>query len=166
MFTKGKKIAYSISHEMRETNSLFSSLRHAAEVVKMTGGSFTAKDVAMLLEIASNYLLSFDQVKEFNSMLETATKRAYETYEKKIKDLEKHCESLEEELENKEDESSEFIDKAEQLDNLENNIHPEIWEAVCGMIPGDRLTFAQAYECAETIRNCGKFDASQLKMAI
>lgn len=151
---------------MRETNSLFSALRHAAEEVKMTGGSFTAKDVAMLLEIASNYLISFDQIKEFNSMVETATRRAYEMHEKKIKDLEKQCESLEEELEKKEDEFSEYIDKAEELDNLENNIHPEIFDAVCGMIPGDRLTFAQAYECAEAIRNCGKFDASQLKMAI
>lgn len=54
----------------------------------------------------------------------------------------------------------------EELENLENNIHPEIWEAVCGMMPGERLTFAQAYECAEAIRNCGKFDASQLRMAI
>jgi predicted nuclease with TOPRIM domain len=132
----------------------------------MTGGSFTAKDVASLLEIASNYLLSFDQVKEFNAMLETATKRAYEMNEKKIKDLENRCESLEKELEKKEDEFSEYMDKAEELDNLENNIHPEIWEAVCGMLPGDRLTFAQAYECAEAIRNCGKFDASQLRMAI
>ncbi len=166
MFTKGQKIAHSISYEMRETKSLFSALRHAAEVARMTGGSFTAKDVASLLEIASNYLLSFDQVKEFNAMLETATKRAYEMNEKKIKDLENRCESLEKELEKKEDEFSEYMDKAEELDNLENNIHPEIWEAVCGMLPGDRLTFAQAYECAEAIRNCGKFDASQLRMAI
>ena len=166
MFTKGQKIAHSISYEMRETKSLFSSLRHAAEVVRMTGGSFTAKDVASLLEITSNYLLSFDQVEEFNAMVKTAQKRAYEMYEKKIKDLEKHCESLEEELGKKEDEFSEYIDKAEELDNLENNIHPEIFDAVCSMMPGDRLTFAQAYECAEAIRNCGRFDASQLRMAI
>lgn len=166
MFTKGQKIAHAISYEMRETNSLFSSLRHAAEVARITGGSFTAKDVAMLLEIASNYLISFDQAKEFNSMVETATRREYEMHEKKIKDLEKQCESLEEELEKKKDEFSEYIDKADELDNLEKNIHPEIFDAVCGMIPGDRLTFAQAYECAEAIRNCGKFDASQLRMAI
>lgn len=166
MFTKGQKIAHSMNREMRETNSLFSSLRHAAEEVKMTGGSFTAKDVASLLEIASNYLLSFDQVKEFNAMVETTTKRAYEMHEKKIKDLEKQCESLEEELEKKEDEFSEFMGKADELDNLENNVHPEIWDAVCGMMPGDRLTFSEAYEVAEKIRNCGRFDASQLKMAI
>ena len=166
MFTKGQKIAHSMSYEMRATSSLFSALRHAAEEVKITGGSFTAKDVASLLEIASNYLLNFDQVKEFNAMVETTTKRAYEMYEKKIKDLEKHCESLEEEIEKKEDEFSEFMGKAEELDNLENNIHPEIWDAVCGMIPGDRLTFSEAYEVAEKIRNCGRFDASQLKLAI
>ncbi len=166
MFTKGQKIAHSISYEIRETKSLFSALRHAAEVVRMTGGSFTAKDVASLLEITSNYLISFDQAEEFNAMVETATKRAYKMNEKKIKDLEKHCESLEEELENKEDEFSEYIDKAEELDNLENSIHPEIFDAVCSMIPGDRLTFAEAYEVAEKIRNCGKFDASQLRMAI
>ena len=166
MFTKGQKIAHSISYEMRETKSLFSALRHAAEEVRMTGGSFTAKDVASLLEIASNYLISFDQAEEFNAMVETATKRAYEMNEKKIKDLEKRCESLEEELEKKEDEFSEYMDKAEELENLESNVHPEIFDAVCSMIPGDRLTFAEAYEVAEKIRNCGKFDASQLRMAI
>lgn len=54
----------------------------------------------------------------------------------------------------------------EELENLESNIHPEIFDAVCSMIPGDRLTFSEAYEVAEKIRNCGRFDASQLKMAI
>ena len=120
-----------------------------------------------LLDGANSELLELDDAIE---ALTEATPRMTKKQENAIKCLKQTANEIKsitseiygvfEELQN--DDTSAM----EELENLENNIHPEIWEAVCGMIPGDRLTFAEAYEVADKIRNCGKFDASQLKMAI
>ena len=169
-------------------STVFEAINKGAHMVKQMGGSFTAHDVAELLELCAVRILNADQAHEYAKMKQAQSYAFWEAEQEARREVEKDVERLREEkreaeekaeaeyeraydelrgeLEASNERADEYQDKAEELDNLENNVHPEIWEAVCSMIPGDRLTFQQAYECAEVIRNCGKFDASQLKIAI
>ena len=169
-------------------STVFEAINKGAQMVKQMGGSFTAHDVAELLELCAVRILNADQAHEYEKMkqaqahafwqaeyearrevekeVEQLRKEKREAEEKADAEYERALKEMQGELDDAKERADDYEGAAEELRNLENNIHPEIWEAVCGMIPGDRLTFQQAYECAETIRNCGKFDASQLKMAI
>lgn len=169
-------------------STVFEAINKGAQMVKQMGGSFTAHDVAELLELCAVRILNADQAHEYAKMRQAQSYAYWEAGQEARREVEKEVERLREEKRKAEEKAEteyerareevvkelryykekmeECQDKAEELDNLEDNVHPEIWDAVCGMIPGDRLTFQQAYECAEVIRNCGKFDASHLKMAI
>ncbi len=187
MFTKGQKVMHEINIQLKNS-TVFEAINKGAQMVKQMGGSFTAHDVAELLELCAVRILNADQAHEYAEMKRAQSYAFWEAEQEARREVEKEVEQLREEkreaeekaeaeyeralnemrgeLDDAKERADEYEGAAEELRNLENNVHPEILEALFGMIPGDRLTFAQAYECAEAIRNCGKFDASQLKMAI
>lgn len=169
-------------------STVFEAINKGAQMVKQMGGSFTAHDVAELLELCAVRIFNADQSHEYAEMKRAQNYAFWEAEQEARREVEKEVEQLREEkreaeekadaeyeralkemrgeLDDAKERADDYEKKAEWYDNIENNVHPEIWDAVCSMMPGDRLTFAQAYECAEAIRNCGKFDASQLRMAI
>ena len=173
-------LKWKIIHEFNlqvKDGSTFDALRKCAELVKETGGQFSAKDFSDFLKVVAVAIFNADQKKEFDSVvarlrervqteLKEALERAERAEDVASHEYERARDEVVKELRYYKEKMEECQDKAEELYNLENNVHPEIWNAVCGMLPGDRLTFSQAYEVAEKIRNCGRFDASQLKMAI
>jgi dsDNA-specific endonuclease/ATPase MutS2 len=169
-------------------STVFEAINKGAQMVKQMGGSFTAHDVAELLEICAVRIFNADQSHEYAEMKRAQNYAFWEAEQDAKKEVREEVEQLREEkrkaeekadaeyeralnelrgeLDDAKERADDYEEKAELYDNLENSIHPEIFDAVCSMIPGDRLTFAEAYEVAEKIRNCGKFDASQLRMAI
>lgn len=180
MFTKGQKVMHEIGTQLKSC-STFEALNKGAQTALQMGGTFSAKDVCELLKIASVAIFNADQKKEMNDAVNSQVKKMREMVQNELKEALERAERAEnvakheyerardeivEELRYYKEKTEESQEKAEKLENLEGSVHPEIWDAICSMIPGERLTFAEAYEVAEKIRNCGRFDASQLKMAI
>lgn len=180
MFTKGQKIIHEIGMYLKSC-STFEALNKGAQTALQMGGTFSAKDVCELLKIASFAIFNSDQKKEMNDAVNTQVKKMRDMVQNELKEALERAERAEnvanheyerardeviKELRYYKEKKEESQEKAEKLENLEGSVHPEIWDAICSMIPGERLTFAEAYEVAEKIRNCGHFDASQLKMAI
>lgn len=184
MKTKGMKIIDNIARTFKRPMELDDIVR-ASNDARSTGGSFTANDVADMLRWAFNVAIDATGNRDalrgleehYNELcaqnrqacrkeLEEAFERAERAEQVASEEYQRARDEMEDELRRYKDMADDYEEKAEYYDNLENSIHPEIFDAVCSMIPGDRLTFAEAYEVAEKIRNCGKFDASQLRMAI
>jgi hypothetical protein len=169
MFTKGEKIMHSINHYMRENgeSSGVAALHRAASEVRTAGGSFTAKDVARLLEIAAQVALGADGraaagelSKEYRKSVSDirleCVQKVRDAEEKAENEYERAREEFKERIDELERDRDYWEDKAEEYDNVRDAVGDEIMDALYSMRPVDTMLNDDVRALAEYIREYGK----------
>lgn len=168
---------------MREINiqlkdsTVFEAINNGAQMVKQMGGSFTAHDVAELLELCAVRIFNADQAHEYAEMKRAQNYAFWEAEQDAKKEVREEVEQLREEkrkaeekadaeyeralnevrgeLDDAKERADDYEEKAEWYDNLEESTPADIFDAI---VEKDwrEATFQDTQDIAEKIRECGR----------
>lgn len=168
MFTKGEKIIHSISIEARTPNGVelnVGSIHRATQMVQQAGGSFTSKDVAMLLKWCANIALGADGRKAVSDL--TAE------YERSVREIRQSCddavreaneradaeydrayEELEDRIEKLEERNDELEERAEEMSDVPEVVKDAVYD-LFARVTEKQLGYQETWELAKYIENYG-----------
>lgn len=180
MFTKGEKIIHNVSTEARTPNGVelhAGSIHHASEMALQVGGSFTAKDVSMLLKWCANIALGADgrkavtdltaeykrSVREIRQSCDDAVKEANGRADA---EYERACDEFEDRIKELEDRIAELEDTAEEMSHVPEVVKDAVND-LFARVTEKQLGYQETWELAKYIENYGlNVDSTGFPVAI
>lgn len=180
MFTKGEKIIHNINTEARTHDSVelhAGSIHRAAEMALQVGGSFTARDVSMLLKWCANIALGADNRKAVSDLTAEYERSVAEIRRTCMQDVakangradaeyERACEEFEDRIEELEDKVSELEDTAEEMSHVPEVVKDAVND-LFARVTEKQLGYQETWELAKYIENYGlNVDSTGFPVAI
>lgn len=180
MFTKGEKIIQDINTEARTPNGVelhAGSIHHAAEMALQVGGSFTAKDVSMLLKWCANIALgaegrkavsdlTMEYKRSVNEIRRTCMQDVAEANKRADAEYERACEEFEERIRELEERNDELEGRAEEMSDVPEVVKDAVYE-LFARVTEKQLGYQETWELAKYIENYGlNVDSTGFPVAI
>ena len=173
MFTKGEKIIHNINTEARTPNGAelhAGSIHRAAEMALQVGGSFTAKDVSMLLKWCANIALGADNRKAVSDLTAEYERSVNEIRRTCMQDVAKANERADAEYgracKEYEDRIDELEERAEEMSDVPEVVKDAVHE-LFARVTEKQLGYQETWELAKYIENYGlNVDSTGFPVAI
>lgn len=180
MFTKGEKIIQNINTEARTPEGVelhAGSIHHASEMALQVGGSFTARDVSMLLKWCANIALGADNRKavseltaeyerSVNEIRRTCMQDVAKANERADAEYDRACKEYEDRIDELEERNDELEERAEEMSDVPEVVRDAVYR-LFARVTEKQLGYQETWELAKYIENYGlNVDSTGFPVAI